>query len=207
MSSITSRTEDFFERRARQGDLKLPTVIVVLTGIVFGLQHVGTYYSLSEEREVFVSTFSVLYFAQLLEPLLLWVCFTIAFYIIAQLFGAEILIGRLFRLIGWGFLPLILSGLVWTAGRYLVFSSATIPDFDQGVLEQEMNAYGEMVAQNGEPLIAVFLVGCVFLIPAGFFWVHAMKKSGTITTRAALISVIVPTVAYVILRAQHIYPM
>lgn len=184
--------------------MKLPALIVILAGLTFGLQHVGTYYGLGPQREVFVSAFPVLFVAGFVEPIVLWLIVTIVAYVIARLLGAELLIGRLFRLGGWGFIPFMFTGLAWTVGRYVVFGSATIPDFNEGVLEQELNAYGAMVAQHSGPLIAVFLAGSVFFIASIYLWVHAMKKSGSIETRTAVIATVVPMVAYVLFRIQDI---
>lgn len=204
MIEIITSTDDFFEQQARQGTYKGPGVVLAITGLAFALQHIGTYYALGPGRTRFVSAFTILFTTQLLEPLLLWIVFSMVFYVIASSLGGDILIGRVFRLSGWGFLPLILTGLVWTIARHVVLQSAPVPDFTRGVLQEELNAYGQIVAQHSEALEVVFLVGSIFLLSSIYLWAYAIKKSGTVTTRAAVISAAFPTVVYVLFRVQGI---
>lgn len=196
--------EEFFERQARQGTYKGPGIVLFVTGLAFALQHVATYYTLGPGRTEFVSVFTILFTAQLLEPLLLWVAFSIAFYGIAVSLGGDVLVGRVFRLSGWGFLPLILAGLTWTVGRYVALRSASVPDFTPGVLAEELEAYGQIVAQHSGTLVLVFLAGSVFFVASIYLWVHAIKKSGAITTKTATVSTVIPVVVYVLLRTQQI---
>lgn len=196
--------EEFFERQARQGTYKGPGVVLFITGLTFALQHVATYYTLGPGRSDFVSIFTILFTAQLLEPLFLWIVFSIAFYGIAASLGGDVLVGRVFRLSGWGFLPLVLTGITWTVGRYVVLRSAPIPDFTSGVLGEELDAYGQIVAQYSGALVAVFLAGCVFFAASIYLWIHAIKKSGTLSTKTATISTVIPVVIYVLLRIQQI---
>lgn len=196
--------EQFFDRQARQGTYKGPGVILLVTGLSFALQHIATYYTLGPGRTDFVSVFTILFSAQLLEPLVLWIVFSIAFYGIAVSLGGDVLVGRVFRLSGWGFLPLVLSGLAWAAGRWIVLRGGTVPDFTRGVLGEELAAYGQIVTQHSQSLVAVFLLGCVFFVASIYLWIHAIKKSGTISTKAATISTVVPVVMYILLRSRNI---
>jgi hypothetical protein len=134
----------------------------------------------------------------------LWIVFSIVFYGIAVTLGADILIGRVFRLSGWAFLPLVLSGLGWAVGRWIVLDSAAVPDFTSGVLGEELEAYGQIVAQHAHPLVAVFLLGSVFIIASVYLWTHALRKSGTLSRRTALISTAIPVLTYVAFRARFI---
>jgi len=201
---IITDPEEFFERQARQGSYKGPGVVLFITGLAFALQHVAAYYTLGPGRTEFVSVFTVLFTAQLLEPVLLWVVFSIAFYFFAVSLGGDVLVGRVFRLSGWGYLPLALAGVTWTVGRWVVLDGAAIPDFSAGVLGEELEAYGQIVAQHSGELVAVFLAGCVFFAASIYLWVHAIKKSGQLSTRTATIATVAPVVFYVILRVQQI---
>lgn len=204
MLDIITDPETFFERQARQGSFKGPGLVLLITGLSFAFQHIATYYTLGPERSEFVSVFTVLFTAQLIEPLFLWIVFSIVFYGIAVTLGADILIGRVFRLSGWAFLPLVLSGIGWAVGRWIVLDSAAVPDFTSGVLGEELEAYGQIVAQHAQPLVAVFLLGSVFMIASLYLWMHALRKSGTLSRRTALISTAIPVLAYVGFRARFI---
>lgn len=194
----------FFERQARQGTYKGPGVVLLVTGLAFALQHVATYYTLGPGRTDFVSVFTVLFVTQLLEPLALWILFSLVFYGVAVSLGGDVLVGRIFRLSGWGFVPLVLSGLAWTAGRWVVLDGATVPDFNRGVLGEELEAYGTIVAQHSTPLLAVFLAGSVFFVVGVYLWIHAVRKSGTLSKRTATISTAVPVVLYLLFRSRTI---
>lgn len=204
MLDIITDPAEFFERQARQGSFKGPGVVLLVTGLSFALQHIATYYTLGPERSRFVSVFTVLFTAQLLEPLFLWIVFSVAFYGIAVSLGGDVLIGRVFRLSGWAFLPLILSGFAWAVGRWIVLDSASVPDFTTGVLGEELDAYGQIVAQHAVPVTVVFLLGCVFMIVSVHLWAHALRKSGRLSRRTAVISTAVPALVYVALRARFI---
>lgn len=205
MLDIITDPSEFFERQARQGTFKGPGVVLLVTGLSFALQHIATYYTLGPDRSRFVSVFTVMFTAQLLEPLFLWIVFSILFYGIAVFLGGDVLIGRVFRLSGWGFLPLILSGFVWAAGRWIILRSAPIPDFTRGVLGEELDAYGQIVAQHSQSLTIVFLAGSVFMAVSVYLWIHALKKSGMLSTKVATVSTAVPAVVYILLRARYIF--
>lgn len=196
-----SSVDSFFREQSQFGRYRLPVLIVTLAGLAMGFRSIAVYYGLGSEGSVLSNAITISFVLNFGEPVALWILFTVAFYVLAKLFGARIRFGRMFKLAGWGFAPFVLFGALRAVGTYFAVQGATVPESVRpGVIGSEQEAYQAIVSQaSGDPvLVAATLVGCLLLLLSGYVWVQVVDNSTTLEPKQEWIVVGVPLVAYVI---------
>lgn len=192
--------DSFFERQAQFGRTRTAAAVVLLAGFAMGAKSLATYYALGADRVEVSNALTVEFAFRFGEPILLWIAFTGMFYTLGRLLTSRIRLGRLFKLLGWGFVPMVATGLLGAIGRYVAFSDATVPDTVQvGVLESEQEAYDAMTAQvAGDPvLVGTVVVGSLFVLISGYLWAVALEYSSDLDRRRAGMVVALPVLAYI----------
>lgn len=164
-----------FLREQRDGGLKRPAAVVGAAGV---LSSAGSILRLRRALDqlgvdafVYVAAGWVLSLASAVALLsLLWVFYTGGFYVIATfLFDAEGDFRALFRLVGWGFVGVLLSGVVTTL---------------LGVLQ---------AAAVGGVLFPVFgLVNATFLVVSILLWVQSVELVFHVGLKRSALAVILP---------------
>lgn len=190
----------FFKHQAQFGKLRLSGVVMLFAGIAYALQSIAVYYALGADRTNLANAITVEFAILFLEPLVVWAIFTVVFYLFAKLLGARIRTGRLFKLTGLGFLPIIMTGLVWSVGHYMAVRGQTVSDVRVGVLGDEREAYATLIEQVvGDPiLVATTLIGCVFILASIYLWGLAIEYSSDLERRRTIVIAAVPAIAYVV---------
>ena len=193
--------DSFFREQSQFGRYRLPILVVGLAGLAMGLRSIAVYYGLGSGGSVLSNAITVSFVFNFGEPIILWMVFTFAFYVLAKLFGARTRFGRMFKLAGWGFAPFVLFGALRAAGTYIAVQDATVPDSVQpGVIASEQEAYRAILNQaNGDPvLVAATVVGCLFFLLSSYIWVQAVDNSTDLEHTQEWVVVAVPVAAYVV---------
>ena len=201
LSKSINQFDAFFEDQARFGRNRLPLLIVFITGFAIGLQSVAVHYALGDDASALANALTVTFFFEWLRPFVLWIGFTFIFYILAKVFNARLRFGRLFKLVGWGFIPFIFSGVIWAIGRYLVFQNQEVPDgVREGVLSSELDAYESILETiAGEPVLVITtVIGCIFVVGSGMIWIKAVSLSSDLNDRQAHLVAGIPVFLYIL---------
>lgn len=200
-TNVLHRSDQYFEEKAQFGRLRLAGLVITLVGFAYALQSIAMYYSLGAQRTELSNAITIEFGARFLEPVLLWGILTTVFYLAAKLLGARVRFGRLLKLTGIGFIPFVLTGLVWSIGYYLAFQDLTVPDVRVGVLGSEREALAALSAEaTADPaLVGATVVGCLLALVAVYFWGLAIDYSSNIDSRrTSWLIAAVPAIAYVL---------
>jgi hypothetical protein len=174
---------------------------VLLAGVALAFQSVAVYYALGPRANDLNNAITVEVIIGFGTSIVLWLIFTGVFSVLMRLLTSRIRFGRLFKLVGWGFVPFVFAGLVWSAGRYFAFQGQTVPDGVRvGVLSSEREALQSITAGvTGDPvLVATTAVGCVFVLLSGYLWSFAVEYSSDLNRRRATLIAGVPVVLYIV---------
>lgn len=192
----------FFRDQALYGRYRMPMFIVMLSGFLWAMQPVVTYYALNPEvQEQIQNAVAMDTMIHFLIPGFLWVGFWVAFALLAHFLGARMRADRLFKLTAWGMAPFALVGFVRTVGKYYVYQDATLPvGVTVGRFPSEWRGYNELLAEfSSDPIfIGTVLGSCIFLLLSGYLWLFAIKYSTDLEDpKKIYITVVVPIAVYV----------
>ena len=207
MRQLLSDPDTFFERETRQGRLRGPVLVVSLVGISFALQSVAIFVAVEDALDI-NSILTVNGILFILEPFFAWGVLTILFFVLAKIWAPTVNFGRLFRLTGWGFLPVVLSGIVWSIGSYLAFRGRTVPEHvRRGLLESEREGYEILLeeASADSTLLVGLIVGGLFIFAAGYFWTYAVAYSTDLPRRKIILVTAIPTLLYFVWSVTRIF--
>lgn len=200
MQALVTDPDAFFENKSRSGRLRVPTLIVLLAGFALALQSIAVFLALEDGIRV-NNALTVEGMLAIIEAVLFWLAVTVVFYVLARIFTSRIQIGRLFRLVGWGFFPFLFAGIIWAIGRYVVFQGKSVPEWvTLGQLAAEQEGYGELFAEvAGDPvLVGTAVAGSLFVLLSGYLWSYAILHSSNIGKRKAQVIGFLPAIAYVV---------
>lgn len=194
--------DSFFHNQALYGKYRWPTVIVMLSGIIWALQPVATYYAIDPEaQDLIQNAVAVDTMINFLVPAFLWLGFWIAFVSLTYFLGGRLRAGRMFKLTAWGMAPFALVGAVRAAGKYYVYQDATIPiGVTVGRFPSEWRGYNEMLAESASDqlLVGTIIGSCVFLLLSAYLWMYAVRYSTNLEDRKKIATIVaIPTLIYI----------
>lgn len=192
--------DSFFEREALDPGWLRPVGIVLLAALVGVAGSIPLLQATFRNLPPEVGAFSVVFFlfgtvAGLLGTLVFWVLYAGLFHVISAVaFGGEGSFGDTLKLIGWGYIPHVFSGLVSAVVNVYVFSNVTVPSDPT-----QIRAF--MASLRAQPAFLVAeLLGVAFLLWSAFLWVFAMRHGRALTLREATITVAVPVALMLLYR-------
>lgn len=193
----------FFEERAKLGGFKKSGSVVLLAALAFTLQTFAVWILIGDRfRDVFTAgTFS--FVADFLTPFALWLLLSFGFYVIAVALGGRPDIGRMIRLSGWGFAPVVLTGVFWGAGRYLSLGGSTFPPKGgpMGVpIPDQFEMLDAFISKaHGDPTyVGGIALGVLGFVVAIYLWTYAVKHSSELDRNKSLVAAAVPTLVYLV---------
>ena len=147
MSNITDMLTNpdrfFAELSQRDVNLMTPFVIVLITAIVGAICAMITYRVMTssypaEISAIFgvLSTFSTI--SSLITPFISWVIYAIVFYAVSMLFKGEGSFERVFELVGYGFVPMIIASVVGLVTTMILAPAFGSPFGNPELLQQTM---------------------------------------------------------------------
>ena len=204
MIEILTNPDKFFEaKREEEVSLKLPALIVLIIGIISGI---GAYFmggltaemlsgTLPPEAQGFISFIAISgAIAAVIFSLIFWVVFAAIFYLISCIFKGEGKFKRTLEFVGYGYIPMIFSGIIGAIFIYYIVSTAQIPVVTDPT----------MIGKALEPLMKSpmmqlsYAISILFMLWSANIWVFGLKHARNLSTKNALITVAVPVAVYVL---------
>ena len=173
LAEIVRSPRSYFEQRVKYPQLRPQALIVAVAGLVANLWHLALFETLGASVQYVEDVLFILTVAGILEFLIIWIVLTGVMHFLTAILGEGSSYGRLLRLTGYGFLPAIASGAVWSVGFYLTMRGASPPNPPQTPgFEGRYIVYSEYMAQSAQDpiLLAALAVGSLFLLATGYLW-------------------------------------
>ena len=109
LTEIVRRPRSYFEQRVKYPQLRPQALIVALAGLVANLWHLALLEALGASVQYVEDVLFILTAAGILEFLIVWIVLTGVMHFLTAMLGEGSSYGRLLRLTGYGFLPVIVS--------------------------------------------------------------------------------------------------
>jgi hypothetical protein len=206
MLEVLIKPNGFFEARMRETvSLKVPVLIVLISGLISGIAAyliTGlTLEMLSEtlppEALGLATTIGGIsaFIGALVASLIIWVVFAAIFFGISSVFKGEGSFKRTLEFVGYGYIPMILSGIISTILMYNFVSTAQIP------LLTDPTEVAEVIRQwvTQSPMVRLSsIIGMLFMLWSANIWIFGLKNARNLSTRNALITVAIPVAVYLV---------
>lgn len=195
ITRLATNPHAFVQRRSKYPGIRTQSLIAFLVGVAFGLQHVGVSAVLGPEFEHVAGPVWVLTIVDLVVPFLLWGAVTLAIYGVGRFFGGYFQIGLLFRMVGWGLVPLIASGALVSLARLYALQDAAPPEEPSfSAFQYEYEAYQAYAnAATGDPIfVGATAVAAALALASGYIWAITVAHLADVTFREAVYISAVP---------------
>jgi hypothetical protein len=215
MIEVLTHPNKFFEARMKgEESLKIPVLIVLITGIIYGISASLVAYQINKWRsyifyELLVGklpieaaqyvfgTFEEIaaFISGLIFLLILWVVFAAIAFGISCIFKGKGKFKRTLEFVGYGYIPLIIGGLISAIfytlpfGMYSYPTTMSIPQGTDPIKIVEI-----IIASLLEsPMMWLFSAICIlFTLWSAYIGFFGMKHARNLSTRDALLSVTIP---------------
>ncbi|MDI6885649.1 MAG: Yip1 family protein [archaeon] len=206
MLDVLINPDKFFEARKKGAkSLKVPLLIVLISGMISGiaafLMADITLEMLSETLPpealgiaLTVGRISA-FTGALVVSLLIWVVFAAVFFGISWILKGEGTFTRTLEFVGYGYIPMILSGMISAVLMYNFISTAQIPQVT------DPTEIAEIMRQwiTGNPMVQLSsIIGILFMLWSANIWVFGLKHARNLSTKNALITAGIPVALYVL---------
>lgn len=189
---IITDPEAYFEERVKYPSVRIQLVVVVLAGLAANVWRPAIIQELGGASMYVDDVLLIFTIAGVIEFLLWWAILTALMVLIANQLGGDGRIAELFRLTGYGFLPMIVGGLIWSGGYYWVLQGVASPGAPrQSGFQYEYESYAEFFeAGAGDPLLlGILAVGSIFVLASGYLWLLGVKVAAEVDRNEAAIAV------------------
>ena len=204
MIEILTNPDKFFEAKmGEEVSLKIPALIVLIIGIISGI---GAYFmggltaemlsgTLPPEAQAFISFIAISgAIAAVIFSFIFWVVFAAIFFGISYLFKGEGKFKRTLEFVGYGYIPMIISGILGAILLYYIVSTVHIPVVTDPA---KMTEAFEPLMKS--PMMQLsYAIGILFMLWSANIWVFGLKHARNLSTKNALITVAVPVAVYVL---------
>jgi hypothetical protein len=206
MLEVLINPNGFFEARMRETEsLKIPALIVLISGLISGIAAyliTGlTLEMLSEtlppEALGLATTIGGIsaFIGALVFSLIIWVIFAAVFFGISSVFKGEGSFKRTLEFVGYGYIPMILSGIISAVLMYNFISTAQIPHVTDPA--EIADVITQWVTTN--PMVRLSsVIGMLFMLWSANIWLFGLKNARNLSTRNALITVAIPVALYIL---------
>jgi hypothetical protein len=204
MLDILINPNNFFEARMKGIEsLKPPLLIVLIYGMISGiaafLMAGVTIEMLSEtlppEALGIASTIGGIsaFIGALVASLIIWVAFTALFFGISWVFKGEGKFKRTLEFVGYGYIPMIISGIISAVLMYNFITTAQIPHVTDPT--EMAGIITPWMMKN--PMVQLSsIIGILFMLWSANIWILGLKHARNLSTKNALITVAIPVAAY-----------
>jgi hypothetical protein len=220
MIEVLTHPNKFFEARMKgEESLKIPVLIVLIAGIIYGISASLMGYQLNNWRlhiyfDMLAGKLPTVaagspyllwgfdetanFISGLIGLLLLWIVFAAVAFGISCIFKGKGKFKRTLEFVGYGYIPLIIGGVVSAIfytipiGMY-AYPATSIP---QGT---DPTMVGEIIIASllGSPMMWLFCAICIlFTLWSANIWFFGLKHSRNLSTRDALLSVAIPVAIF-----------
>jgi hypothetical protein len=206
MLEVLTNPNGFFEARMRETEsLKVPALIVLISGLISGIAaYLVTGLTLEMLSETLppealglATTIGGIsaFIGALVFSLIIWVIFAAVFFGISSVFKGEGSFKRTLEFVGYGYIPMILSGIISAILMYNFISTAQIP------LLTDPTEVAEVITQwvTTNPMVRLSsVIGMLFMLWSANIWIFGLKHARNLSTRNALITVAIPVALYIL---------
>jgi hypothetical protein len=206
MLEVLTNPNGFFEAKMKEGvSLKVPVLIVLISGLISGIAAFlitgVTLEMLSEtlppEAQSIAMTVGGLsaFIGALVVSLLIWVVFAGVFYFISWLLKGEGTFKRTLEFVGYGYIPMVIGGIISTILMYNFISTAQFPHVTDPA------EITEIITQwmTANPMVRLSsIVGILFMLWSANIWIFGLKHARNLSTKNAVITVGIPVALYIL---------
>ena len=206
MLEVLTNPNGFFEAKKKEAEsLKIPALIILISGLISGIAaYLMTGLTLELLRETLppealglattIGSISA-FIGALVASLIVWVVFAALFFGISSVFKGEGSFKRTLEFVGYGYIPMILSGIISTILMYQFVSTAQIPVLTDPTAVAEM--IRQWVTQN--PMVRLSsIIGMLFMLWSANIWIFGLKHARNLSTKHAVITVAIPVAVYLV---------
>lgn len=200
-SRLVTDPRAFVQRQSKYPGIRTQSVLVALVGVAFGLEHLGNIFLLGDAAERVAGPIWLLTVVSVLLAFVVWGLVTVLIYGVARFFEGYFPPGLLFRLTGWGMVPLIGAGIVRSAGLLYALRDATPPGEPSfSAFQYALEAYrGYRAAAGSDPAFLVTIVLALpFVLYSGHIWATTVEHISDVNRRESLYVAAVPTLLCVL---------
>lgn len=196
ITRLVTNPQAFVERQSKYPGVRTQSILAALVGLAFALRHFGSMALLGDGYGHVSGPIWVLSLVELIIPFLVWGVVTVAIYFVARFVEGYFPPELLFRMTGWGLLPLIGAGLIQSLGQLYALRDAAAPaEPSFSAFGHELEAY--QAYTDGALADPVFIGATVLAIPfilySGYIWATAVEHISDVSMREALYVSAVPT--------------
>jgi hypothetical protein len=206
MLEVLTNPNKFFEARMNgEESLKIPVLIILINGIIGGivaflmvgitLEMLGE--TIPPEAMGIASTIGGIsaFIGAVVVSFVIWVVFAALFFGISSIFKGEGKFKRTLEFVGYGYIPMIISGIIGVVLLYNFVSTAHIPVVtDPTMIEDAL----EPLLKSSTMLLSS-AIGILFMLWSANIWVFGLKHARNLSTKNAVITIAIPVAAYVLL--------
>ncbi|WP_226022473.1 Yip1 family protein [Halomicrobium salinisoli] len=200
MKSLLTDPDRFFADESTDPDLLFPSIIVVAAGLLGALSQLPMLEYVDQSLTgTAAGASSLIYVSTLVGavvgPIVIWLIVTAFFYGVATMaFDGEGSFVDTLGLVGWGYVPAVLSGLLSVFGYYWVFSTRP----PESISDPRMVQTFLQDLQGIPEIRALIAVGILFTLWQGVIWAYAIKQGLDVSLREGAITAALPVVATVL---------
>lgn len=190
--------DEFFRNEAENPDILRPGLILVassLVGVITPVIIMNKIMTVVTDTNTFITVGIVIsVLTSFLSIYMVWIVYSLIFFIITIPLGGEGEFRDLFKLIGWGFIPYIFSGIVGATISYLAIQNTPF-------IAGEMTIVAYMGNVNNSQIMNISKASStIFFAWSGFMWVFAVKHARNLNIRRSVITVGIPVLISIIYR-------
>ncbi|MGB2727935.1 MAG: Yip1 family protein [Halobacteriota archaeon] len=205
MLEVFTNPNEFFEERMKgEVRLRIPVLIILISGIIGGISAflmAGiSLEMLSEtlppEALGIASTIGGIsaFIGAVIVSLIFWVVVAAIFFGISSIFKGEGNFKRTLEFVGYGFIPMIFSAIISAVLIYNFLSTVQIP-----VVTDPAEIREALEPLMKSPMMQLStVIGILFMLWSANIWIFGLKHARNLTTKNALITVAIPMAVYVL---------
>jgi hypothetical protein len=205
IANLILNPNGFFEN-LKQGDvsLKKPFLIIIVLSAIGSINQYLILDKLSQAFPAELSGFLMIgayigIFSSFITILVVWLVITAIMYAISSILGGQGSFKRTFEFTGYGFLPSILASIITTPVTAYYIFNARVPELSMADVQNRELMKNLMKSLMPTDVIYFnLIVGFAFAIWNLTIWTFAIKNARELTTKSAIITVLIPSCAYIV---------
>lgn len=128
MKELITDPASFFERVAESGSTLRAMAVLLLVCLAYVMQSAALLARIGDRWIDFQEAVVVGVIANFMQPFLVWLLFLIVVWVVSLLLNGRLNFGQFMSASAWALGPLLVTGLSWTAGRYLGLDGVPLPE-------------------------------------------------------------------------------
>jgi hypothetical protein len=203
---VLTNPNAFFAAKLQDAmSLRVPALLVLISGLISGIAaYMITGITLEmlqgvlppEAQSIAATVGGVSAFlGAVVFSLLLWVIYAAVFFGISALFKGEGEFKRTLEFVGYGYIPIIIGGIISAILMYNFVATAQLPHVTDPA------ALAEVITQwitSSPTVLLSSIIGILFMIWAANIWIFGLKHARNLSTKHAAITVGIPVAAYIL---------